>query len=182
MIRGALMCVVLLAVMLMATGCTHNQLDVAPDGRISQATSTANVSRLNGEGEQQAAYHGLAPTLLKQDIEGNWVNMPGPVGILSYVPSTGQVYVISPKDAVMTGVKFTPQPAPGQPAFEAATISMNLSEPLKQHVAAYVTAMQSLVGMTQVEATARIEQMKAAGEITADVANLLLTLFVPTLK
>jgi len=174
--------ILLVAVLFLFVGCgTHNQLDVAPDGSIQQVTSTAHVGKMDNEGMQIAAFHGMAPTQLKQDAAGNWVNMPGPVGVLSYVPSTGQVYMISPQDAILSGVEFTPQPEPGQPAFKAASISMNLSEPLKQHVSAYLQAAKSLEGLTQTEAEARIEQMKSAGQITENVAELLMSLFVPTL-
>ncbi|MBN2584871.1 MAG: hypothetical protein JXL80_17535 [Planctomycetes bacterium] len=164
------------------SGCaTHNQLDIAQDGTIAQDTSTANVSRMDAEGGQVATNLGLGPTLLKQDAEGNWVNTPGPVGVLSYVPATGQFYLISPQDAELEGVQFTPNPSEGQPSLKVDKMKFNLSEPLKQAVTAFAQAATSLQGMTQIEATARVEQMKAAGEITSDVANLLLSLIVPTL-
>lgn len=163
-------------------GCaTHNQLDIAPDGSIAQVTSNANVSRMDPEGGQVATNLGLGPTLLKQDADGNWINTPGPVGVTSYNPATGQFYVVSPDNATFEGLEFTPVPADGQPSLKIAKMSINKSEPMAQQVAAFAAAATALKDMTQIEATARIEQMKAAGEITADVASLLLQFIVPLL-
>jgi hypothetical protein len=164
-------------------GCTHNQLGV--DGQtlaVKQTTSPGQVATADAEGRQVAAFQGLAPSLIKQDAEGNWITMPGPLGLISYMPQTGQMFMASPQDAVLEGVEFTPNPAAGQPAFKAAKISFNISDPMKQHVAAYAAAAAALKDMTQIEATATVERMKAAGEITATVAQALLTYFVPTLK
>ena len=171
----------MVAVLALAPGCTHNLTTLDAAGNVEQATSTANTSRLGPDGTQQATNLGIGPTLLKQDSEGNWTNMPGPAGVLSYIPATGQMFLVSPADAMMTGVKFTPTPNPGEPAFEADTISFNISEPLKQQVAAYIQAVQSLEGMTKTEAEARVAQLQAAGEITATIAEALLKYFVPTL-
>jgi len=82
----------------------------------------------------------------------------------------------------MEGVEYTPQPAAGQPAFKCARLSFNISDPLKQQVAALQTAMPTLLGMTQAEATATVERMKAAGEITGDLAGLIIQYIVPLLK
>ncbi len=173
----------LIAIMVtMVGGCgTHNQLVLEPDGRVDQTTSPANVSRMDAEGGQVATNHGVGPSLVKQDAEGTWANMPGPLGVVSYIPATGQFYVVSPNDATFEGVEFTPAPVDGQPALKIAKMSVNLSTPLAQHAAAFATAAVTLQGMTQVEAAARVEQMKAAGEITSDVASLLLQFIVPLL-
>ena len=164
-----------------ASGCTHNQTTLDAAGNIEQVTSPANASRMGPDGTQQASQHGIGPTLLKQDAEGNWVNMPGPVGVLSYNPNTGVFYLLTPQDATMTGVEFTPNPADGQPAFKAATLSFNLSEPLKQHVLAFVQAAKSIEGMTKTEAEARVRQMEIAGEITKDIVALLTQYVIPGL-
>jgi len=174
--------VLLLVLAMFVGGCsTWNQLAIDPTGDIKQTTSPASVASMNNEGVQVGSYQGLAPSNLKQDADGNWVTMGGPVGILSYNPKSGQIYMVSPQDAVLTGVEFTPAPAPGKPAFKAASISFNISEPLKQHVTAYASAAAALQGMTKEEALARIEQWKIAGQITAEVAQMLITYIVPLL-
>ncbi len=171
----------LLVMAMVALGCSHNQTTLDAEGNIKQVTSPANAARMGPDGTLTASQHGLGATLLMQDEKGNWSVMPGPVGVLSYIPETGQIFMVSPKDALMTGVEVTPNPAPGQPAFKAATISFNLSEPLKQHVAALAFALEAIQGMTQTEAEARIKQMEIAGDITAAIVELLLKYFIPTL-
>ena len=173
---------ILLVLMLLAVvGCTHNQTELDADGDIRQITSSGNTSRIGVDGTQQAANLGVGPALAKIDNTGIWTNMPGPVGLLAVNSKTGDWYMASPKNVIMTGVEFTPQPEPGQAAFKAATLSMNLSEPVKEQVAAYVQAALSLEGMTKTEAEARVEQMRIAREITADIAEMLIRLFIPTL-
>lgn len=174
----ALLCLAAPAIL---PGCTHNQTSLLPTGELDQQTSTANAAVMNSEGLQQASYHGLAPSQLKQDAAGNWITMPGPAGVLSYIPETGQVYVISPRDAEMEDVQFTPNPEPGKAAFSAKKLTLNMTSPLAVHAEAYAQAAAALQGLTQTEATARVQQMQAAGEITATVAEMLIRLFVPTL-
>lgn len=176
---GLILILALLAGLL--AGCTHNQTSLLPTGELDQQTSTANAAVMNAEGLQQASYHGLAPSQLKQDSDGNWVTLPGPAGVLSYIPATGQVYVISPRDAEMEDVQFTPNPEPGKPAFSAKKLTLNMTSPLAVHAEAYAHAVAALQGLTQTEATARVQQMQAAGEITATVAEMLIRMFVPTL-
>ena len=173
---------ILTAVLVSLVGCTHNQTAINPDGTIAVTTSSASSSMITKEGNQSAVQHGIGASVLKQDAEGNWINMPGPLGVLTYNPKTGQLFAGSPKDAVFKGVKFTPNPAQGQPAFEADEISLNISNPIKAQTASLVAALASLEDMTQTEAEARVEQMRIAGQITADIAEILVRYFVPTLS
>ena len=168
-------------VALACTSCTHAQFDIFEDERVSQDTSTASVAQITPDGRVTGSYQGLGPTLLEQDANGNWLAAPGPMGVLSYAPSSGLMYLVSPKDARMKGVKFTPAPPAGQPAFEAEEIEVNLSEPLTQHTAELAAVMPTLENMTRAEAEATVKRMEAAGEITKAIADLLLRYVVPTL-
>jgi len=170
--------ITIISCVLVVSGCaeTHNQTSLLPTGEIAVVTSTASSSMITPEGAQSAVQHGLGPSVLKQDSEGNWINMPGPIGVLTYNAMTSQFFAGSPKDVIMEGIEFTPAPVPGQPAFKAAKISMNLSGPLKEHVSPLLAALESLQGMTLVEAEGRIEQMRIAGEITPDIAAALIQL------
>ncbi len=179
--RAALTLVVLAVAAMCLVGCTHNQLDIAQDGTLSQDTSTANVSRMLPDQGIVSAFHGVGPGMALQDADGNWVSIPGPFGLLTIQPD-GRVFLETPADATMEGVEYTPQPAAGQPAFKCARLSFNISDPLKQHVAALGTVMPILKDMTQAEATATVERMKAAGEITGDLAGLIIQYIIPLLK
>ena len=166
---------VVLVTAVLGSGCTHN-LTKLTDADLYARTTTASVGKIDAEGNQTAGYHGLAPTLLKQDAEGNWVNMPGPVGVLSApVPgSEGQLaYIISPKDTKIASISYTPEPAPGQAAFVVMGIEANISEPLAQHVAAIQIALPVLQGMTKEEALATVEKWRIAGEMAPTVADIL---------
>lgn len=165
----------LMSLMLLLPGCTHNLLEMEEDGDLLQRTSGASVSKINNAGDQVAAYHGLAPTTLKQDAEGNWMNTPGPVSVMSFpLPGGGIAYIVSPKDTVIKGVEWTPAPAPGQPAFKAAEISANISDPLDRHVSAITVALAALQGMTKAEAEATVKKWEAAGAMVPSVADMLL--------
>lgn len=169
------MLLLFVAILLVLGGCTHNLLKMDEDGDLLQRTSGASVSKINNEGTQLAAYHGLAPTTLKQDAEGNWMNTPGPVSVMSFpLPGGGIAYIVSPKDTILEGIEWTPEPAAGQPAFKAAKISANLSDPLDRHVSAVTVALAALEGMTKAEAEATVQKWAEAGKIVPSVVDLLM--------
>jgi len=164
--------ILVLAVAVVATGCTHNELETDGD-RLWQRTSDASVALLDAEGNQSAAYHGLGASVFKQDPEGNWTTMPGPVTMMTVpMPEGGLAYIVSPKDTSLKGVKWTPKPADGQPAFEAAEISTVLSAPLERHVDAITVALAALEGMTRAEAEATIRKWEEAGKISDAVLTV----------
>ena len=118
--KRATICLVAVLLATAPPGCTHNLLTLDKDGDLMQRTSAASVSKLDTEGNQQAAYHGLAHTLSKQDAEGIWVNTPGPVGLASLPMPTGGIFqLVSPKDLILKGIKWTPEPKAGESAFQA---------------------------------------------------------------
>ena len=173
---------VLLMALLLAGGCTHNQTKL-DGGKVDVTTTTASQAAIDMDGYQTASYQGLSPTLIKQDAEGNWVNMGGPTGIMSApVPGTDQLaYIISQANTSIAKVQYTPEPSPGAPQILIEGIEVNMSDPMSQHVAALQIALPVLADMTKAEALARIEQMRAAGEIASDMAPLLtqiITLFL----
>ncbi len=155
-------------------GCanTHNVLDMNGKGKLYKRTDTASTSFIDNDGNQTAVYHGQAPTSAKMDTEGNWLNMPGPTGMLSLPLTNGPAFMVSPKDMVISGVKYTPNPAVGQPMFEADSISANISTPLQQHTAALKADLEQQKSMTQAEAEAMVKKWEAAGEIAPEVAEV----------
>ena len=158
------------------TGCanTHNVLDIDKEDALYQRTSTASVGKIDMEGNQIAVYNGLSPMNIKQDADGNWVNIPGPASMIS-VPMPGDkvAYILSPKDVFIKGFKYTPVPADGQPAFSIEEVSTNISTPLAQHTAALASALEQLKGMTQVEAEAMVKKWEEAGKMAPSVVEII---------
>ncbi len=178
--HGWMMMLIVMAIgaMSFCGGCdTHNQVSLDPTGSVRQVTDPGNAATMTPEGAQAASFKGSPPTHAKVDAAGIWSTMGGPTGLMAWVNQDTQMFLQSPKDVTMRGVKFSPQAG----TFEAEEMSLNLSDPLAQQVAAYAEAMSAIQGLTQTEATARIEQMRAAGSISASVADLLLRLVVPAL-
>jgi len=166
---------IVIVLMLVAGGCaTHNQTKLG-GGELDAVTTTASHGVIDLDGNQTASYQGLAPTLIKQDAEGNWVNMGGPTGIMSApVPGTEQLaYIISQANTSIARVQYTPEPEAGEPQILIEGIEVNMSDPMSQHVSALQVALPVLADMTKAEALARIEQMRIAGDIAESMAPLL---------
>ena len=170
-----LLIIVLLVAVIGVTGCqTHNQTKLGP-GTVDSVTTTASQAAIDVAGNQTANYQGLAPTLIKQDAEGNWVNMGGPTGIISApVPGTDQLaYIISQSNTSIAEVSYTPVPADGEAQFVVKGIETNMSDPMALHVAALNIAVVELTKMTQQEALAAIEKWKTAGTVAEAFIPLL---------
>jgi len=173
----------LLLLLVVAAGCqTHNRT-LLDQGEVDVTTSTASQGLIDTEGNQSASYQGLAPTLIKQDAGGNWVNMGGPTGIISApVPGTEQLaYIISQSNTSIAEIQYTPDPAAGQSQIIVKGVETNMTDTMAQHVAALNVALPVLKDMTREEALARVEQWKVAGDIAPTVADLLvqiITLFM----
>jgi len=174
---------ILMLVAVMAGGCaTHNQTKLG-GGQVEAVTTTASQSGIDFDGNQMANYQGLAPTLIKQDAEGNWVNMGGPTGIMSApVPGTDQLaYIISQANTRIAKIQYTPEPAAGDAQLLVEDIEVNMSDPMSRHVEALTVALPVLADMTKAEALARVEQMRIAGDIAESMVPLLtqmITLFL----
>jgi len=178
MTRGLYVTMLLVAVLCLV-GCTHNLTTITPD-EVYARTSPANLASMDGEGKMRAAYQGIAPGQVMQDAEGTWLQVPGIFSGITFAPD-GRLMLTTPQDVEMEGVEYCPLPAAGQPALKVSRLVMKSSEPLGQNVAALQTALPVLKDMTQAEATATVERMKAAGEITGDLAGLIIQYIIPLL-
>ena len=164
----------------MVSGCaTHNETRLDEEGVVSR-TSTANTARITPEGEIQATTQGVGATVSNKDLNGDYIIIPGASSSLSaIIPNmepNGEPIVMrlfSPKDMEMATFEFTPQPLPGQPAMKITGLKANISEPLKQYVAALQVALPILSEMTKAEAEAKVEEWRIAGTFGADVISLL---------
>jgi hypothetical protein len=115
------------------------------------------------------------------DGQGIWQVNNGPGLTAAYNPDTGYLYLRSPQDTSAESISYTPVPAEGEPMLVAKGLRANISDPIAETVKATTKRAEVLAAMTQVEARKQIEQWKQAGEITADVADLLLQTVVPHL-
>ena len=177
-----LMAVAALVLLIALAGCaTHNQTKLDDAGQVDLTTSTASASRMDSEGNQSAAHQGMAPTLSKVDSDGIWRNAPGIEGTIAYVTDAAKLFMASPRDVEMKNVELSLNPTDGQPVFKAEFLSMNVTEPLKQHTESLKTAAETLKAMTQAEALAQIERWRVLGEIAPDVLDLLAAVIVPLL-
>lgn len=165
--------VVLLLLLLVGAGCTHNLTKLNSDAVYSRTTD-AQTARMDADGNLSASYHGVGPTQLFQDPNGNWTNMPGPVGVLSVpMPGGGVAYIISPNNTKIDKMSYTPMPAAGSAVVTVEGLETNISEPMEQQVAALAVALPILRDMTKEEALATIERWRIAGDMLPTVAELL---------
>ena len=162
--------IVIVMLMLCMGGCaTHNQTKLG-GGEVEAVTTTANLASIDSEGNIMSAYHGLGAFEINQDVDGNYSVMPGPVGAIS-IPGVG--FLISPKDIVIKGFAYTPEPSPGNPVFAVESLEANVSAPITAQIEGLRVALPVLADMTKAEALARIEQMRIAGDIAESMAPLL---------
>jgi hypothetical protein len=132
-------------------------------------------------GEIVAEYLGAAPTILMQDqtdAEGNpqgaqWVATPGIGGLVLFSPESNTIQAWTPGDMQLSGVQIVPEPAPGEPSFKIASLSVSITENARIQMEQFAAIVPELRGMTEAEALAYIEQKKVNGEITATVAAAL---------
>ncbi len=170
---------IMIGICFASTGCanpTHTSL-----------TDDANVSQLDdkeqgryrvdekGNPSIDLATKTAPPTMFQTDKQGIWGGTTAQGAILN-VPSFGQIW--TPNDSSMDGVKiFGPE---GQLVFSADRLTINASEQARVWAEQIGTVVESSTAKTQIEATRYIESLKASGEITADVAEILAQLWVPT--
>ena len=163
----------ILLCVLLAVGCSQGNLTELTDEGVMARTATSQVASIDPDGTLRAAYNGIGPTQLVQDSEGNWVNMPGPVGIASMPFGTDKAFIIAPGDIEAKTVTITPVPVDGQPLIKITGLKINATAPMEQQVAALQIALPILSEMTKTEAEATIEKWRVAGEIAPSVLDLL---------
>ncbi len=163
------------------TGCTPVNTAKIDADQVATTAQPASLATMDSEGDIKASYQGVAPTGLMQDSEGTWMTTPGQGGVVTFNPQTGMVYLWSPKDARVEGVKVTPEPEPGSPSFEAQLIETNLSSVASVYAGQFTTAMEAIKDMTRAEAEAKVEQLEKLGVITGQVAELITTTILPYL-
>jgi hypothetical protein len=164
---------VLLLVAAMMAGCQSGNLTTLADKEVFARTTTANQARMTPEGNLTANYQGIGATQAMTEPNAIWTQMQGPACVTTFPMPLGTVQVISPKDIICKGLKYTPVPAKGEAMLEIAEFSANISVPMSQDVAALVTALPQLAGMTQTEANARVAEWVEAGKMLPTVAEVL---------
>jgi len=100
---------------------------------------------------------------------------------MTFSTSAGPVYLWSPKDGRIVGLRYTPEPVPSEPALVADVIELNLSTVASVYAEQFAMAMTAIQGMTQAETKARVRQMEELRLITSDVAKVLIESVIPLL-
>lgn len=162
-------------------GCNSISTASITDDETNTAAQPASLATMDNAGNQRAIFQGVGPTQLKQDDAGNWLTTPGQGGVMTYDPVSNRMYLWTPQDARLTNVAFTPSPAPGSPAFTADMIELNLSPVATVYMQQFQSAMDAIKDMTRAEAEAQVQKMQAAGEITANVAQVIIESVIPRL-
>lgn len=163
-------------------GCGQKLTSFNLDAEQVTANNTpASGMRMDADGNLTGLYEGAPPSGSMQDETGTWTIQPGAVGILTVDPNSGKLYIASPKDVVMTNVKITPNPDPGEAFFSADSVQANLSAVAAVYERQYASAVDGLKGMTQEAAKVQIKAWETTGDIPPEVAEMLLKSFVPTL-
>ena len=156
-----------------AGGCaTHNQTRLG-GGQVEAVTTTANMASIDAEGNLDAAYHGPG-AVTNTDSGGIYNIMQGTPGVLGgNLQDVGSTFVINPGNTEMEGLKWEYDPESKKMSLAIDKLTVDVSEPMKQLVAALQAIMPFFADMTKAEALARIEQMRIAGDIAESMAPLL---------
>ena len=164
------------AVVLALCGCQSGNLTTLEDAKLMARTTTANQARMSPDGNLTANYQGIGATQTMTEPNAIWAQLQGPAGIVTFPMPNGTVQVISPKDIVCKGLKYTPEPAKGAAQLEIAEFSANISVPMAQEVAALEKVMVHLTTMNKDAILGDIERMKAVGEMLPTIADALVAI------
>jgi len=178
--NGAAMLALIFLLPLGMAGCANPPKSSITTEAVSTVATPASIARIEIDGRQDAAFEGVAPTIMKQDSEGTWLTTPGQGGVITVDPATGLMYIWSPKDVVITDVKITPEPNPGEPFFQAASIQANLSPVAAIYAKQFADAMAAIKDMTRTEAERYLKSLEAVGKITTDITEAILKAIYPT--
>ena len=140
------------------------------------ASAQGNPASLVRGPEQAAAYQGAQPSQIALDEQLSFTT-PGAGAVVAF----GELRLWSPKDVTAESITYTPEPADGEPAVKVRGLRANISDVAQVRADKYRRAMTAIQGMTEAEARRRIEQMEAAGEISSDVADVLVQSVIPNL-
>ena len=154
---------------------------ITADGSTGIGTPS-NIAVMDNDGLQSGSYQGGLPTNIKQDSTGAWMTTPGQGGaVVLTLPNGISAYIWSPTDGSVASLTVTPESPAGEPMLAMTGLQFNISAHAAIVAQMYADAMVALKDMTQIEATRRVQELQAAGTITATVAEALIKAFVPTL-
>jgi len=194
---SALVPACLVASLVFSAGCgvgPNTTAEIGSDGAktTNQGADQANISYKGYDSDRDGVADTFKPSLTGShqgagseavmiDAQGIWQVASGPGLTVGFNPNTMQAFARSPKDTSVDSFTYTPVPEDGQPMVSATGIHFNVSDPIQAITESVVARSETLLGMTRIEAQKQIEQWKIAGDITSDVANLLLETVVPLL-
>ncbi len=157
-------------------GCSEtNKLKLQKEG-VDLKTSTANVATLDSEGFMKSVAH-LPTTQSMQDGEGTWTNGQVAAATLNAkLPDGVMATIFSPQDVEIAKIQYTPQPAAGEAAFIITGLKATITNPLTVQIEGLKKSVETLAAMDKEARLAQIEEWKAAGTITTEIADLLVQL------
>ena len=165
---------------LLLGGCGPTSTTTLDDDQAAAEGNPASMARTT---HQSVAYQGANPSQIRLGTGDNQASFatPGAGAVMRFDPASGNVYLWSPKDTEAASVTFTPQPAAGEPKFRIEGLKANISDVAQVRADQFGRAMDAIRGMTEAEARRRIRTMEAAGEITSDVADVIVNSVIPNL-
>ncbi len=156
--------------------CQSGNLTRLKDDELFARTTTANEARMTPEGNLQASYQGIGATQAMVEPNNYWIQQQGPAAVMNFPIAGGVAQMYSPKNIDIGSLTYTPKPPAGQPMLTITNLRANISEPMAQDVEGLRAAYPELVILNRDAVNADIERMKAAGEITSDLATAIVGL------
>jgi len=170
----------LLLVALLFAGCaTPTARNLVTPTDVQGLGTPSNVAMMNEKGELVGSFQDGLPTNIMQDDQGAWVTTPGQGGAVVLNMGGANAYIWSPQDGAID--ELTIKAPDGSLLLEVKGMTFNVSSHAVITAQMFVAGVQGTQGMTQIEATRRIKEMEAGGELLSNVAEGLIRAYVPTL-
>lgn len=133
-----------------------SNLQITPDGTITGSSA------------------GIAPSGVLQDAAGTYYGSSGPFGTLTVNPDTGQVFITSPNDGEIEIAELDFQRNPTSDTLTLVAsdvrIKFNITDNLAQQRLTYAEAVDLITSVAVEQRLETVQQLEAAGAITATVA------------
>ena len=175
---GLIICVAACAVALMSTiGCANPTTANLNKDAVTTTNQPSNVARFT-DSDWSASFPAVTPTHSMIDADGVHVQTGG---IGTAMNAAGIVGLWSGKDVDMEGVLITHDPGTKQLSFKADKVHAGVSSVVQSYTEQVQQVMEATKEMTRIEADRYIKGLEATGQITSDLANVLLEFYSPRL-
>lgn len=170
------------------TGCTaisSGTIDFEEQGVRITNNPDKSVSISDDGSNLIGVFSGPAPTNTKMDDAGLWTITPGELEQAFFDLGDGKrAFLNSPSDLNMRAAKITYNSDPATSGtvivIEGFAMDRDISTVAEVRVSMFDRGMRAIEGLTEDQAAARLAEMEAAGDITANVTRAVLTAAFPT--